>query len=393
MAFEYYIRNGSKRLRCGFTTGTCAALAASAAAQLLFSGRTPAAAAVMTPKGIRVEVPVYRSGFTDKGAAWCSVTKDAGDDIDVTDGLEIVAAVSRIPASSGSDKNIGNTEMVIDGGIGVGRVTKPGLDQPVGAAAINHVPRQMIQEAVEKVCRLFDEPARLHIEISVPEGEAAAEKTFNPNLGILGGISVLGTSGIVEPMSEKALVDTIEVELKQAAAFSEDLILIPGNYGKDYLATTPLAESDFPVVQFSNFLGDTLDIISTQPFQRVLLVGHIGKMVKVAGGIMNTHSRWADCRREIFCAYAAVEGASTECCRKLMEAATTDACLDIIIEETLQKKVMADITRAIQKQLDHRLRGSCRIGAVIFSNVHGLLGVTEEAEKILAEWGVQTPEV
>lgn len=374
VAFEYYHRNGTKMLRYGYTTGTCAALAAAAAVRALLSSSEPGAQTLMTAKGIPVSVPIEVWGMDETGA-WASVFKDAGDDSDITDGMEIRAHASA--------KGEGIT---IDGGEGVGRVTKPGLDQPVGNAAINSGPRAMIKSAVEAVCEQMEYTGGIEVIISVPEGEAAAEKTFNPKLGIEGGISILGTTGIVEPMSEQALVDTIEIELKQISMESDRLILTPGNYGEDFIAGSGLDGLGVPVQKFSNFLGETLDIISGLEIDEVLLVAHVGKLSKVAAGIMNTHSKYADGRNEIFCAHAAVNGAGAEVCAKLMDAATTDACIEILDEAGLREEVIRGIMSAVQQKLEHRVKGNFRIGAVMFSNVYGELGMTEEAKELLDKW-------
>ena len=376
MAFEHYIRSGQKLLRCGYTTGTCAALAAAGAARLLLTGRAPDHLTLRTPKGLRVTVEPEFCRLCGEHAAVCGVAKDAGDDIDVTDGLVIVATVTPSPSPGVS----------IDGGAGVGRVIKPGLDQPVGAAAINHVPRQMIQQQVLAVCEGTGYDAGLTVTISVPGGEEAAKRTFNPQLGVQGGISILGTSGIVEPMSEQALVDTIAVELRQAATGSSRLILTPGNYGADFLHAQGLDALGIPVVKCANFIGDTLDIAAGLPFAQVLLVGHIGKLVKRAGGIMNTHSRYADCRTELFCAHAAVCGADSDTCQTLMQAATTDACLALLDGVQLREPVMDRLLAAIQHHLDHRAGGAYQVGAVLFSNQYGLLGQTETAEEMVTTW-------
>lgn len=182
----------------------------------------------------------------------------------------------------------------IDGGDGVGRVTKPGLDQPVGNAAINHVPREMIEKEVREVCELLDFKGTLDITISVPKGNELAERTFNPRLGIVGGISILGTSGIVEPMSSQALIDTIRVELRQRYSLGYDYVAVaPGNYGLDFMKESYGYDLDRSV-KCSNFIGETIDMAADMGFKRMLLTGHIGKLIKVAGGIMNTHSREAD---------------------------------------------------------------------------------------------------
>ncbi len=375
MAFEHYIRSGTRRLRCGYTTGACAALAAAGAARLLLTGETPERLRLVTPKGWMVEVAPADCTLCG-GEARCAVRKDAGDDPDVTDGCLVCAAVRKTARG-----------VSIDGGEGVGRVTKPGLDQPVGAAAINTVPRGMIAAAVEEVCAAAGYGGGLSVVISVPGGAALAERTFNPKLGVVGGVSILGTSGVVEPMSERALIDSIGVALRQAAASGgKRLILTPGNYGADYLRKTGLDRRGVPVVRCSNFIGDALDAAASEGFSEVLLVGHIGKLVKLAGGVMNTHSRQADCRAELFTAYAALCGADAALCRELMDAATADACLALLDAAGLRSAVLQGLLDAIQRRLDRRAAGAFRVGAALFSNEYGDLGATEEARRFLEEW-------
>ncbi len=375
MSFDHSIRSGQRLLRCGYTTGTCAALAAQGAARLLLTGQAPQEITLLTPKGWEVSVCPDLCRM-QQGAAVCSVRKDAGDDADVTDGLPVTATVTRTDA----------TDIVIDGGKGVGRVTKPGLDQPVGAAAINHVPRQMIWQQVKDVCRETGYNGGLSVIISVEGGEEAARRTFNPQLGVEGGLSILGTSGIVEPMSEQAIVDTIALEIHQQAAVSRQLILTPGNYGMDFLHGQGWDRRGVPVVKCSNFLGEALDCAAMEGTEQLLLVGHIGKLAKVAGGIMNTHSRYADCRTELFCAHAAMCGAGTAVCRALMEAATADACLEILNEAGLGDAVMDSLLSAIQQHLEHRVGNRCQVGAAVFSNQFGLLGITPPAKEMLQQW-------
>ncbi len=379
MAFAHYIRSGQKQLRCGYTTGTCAALAAAGAARLLLTGKVPNRMALLTPKGLRVEAPlldVSRSGRTARAA----VEKDAGDDADVTAGLRIYAAVSRTDG----------TEVVIDGGEGVGRVTRPGLDQPVGAAAINRVPRRMIAEAVNTECAAAGYAGGLKVVISAPGGEALARKTFNPGLGIEGGLSILGTSGIVEPMSEQAIVDTIAAAQRQAAASgAEHIILTPGNYGLDFLQSRTDLQA-VPWIKCSNFIGDALDIAAVERFVSVLLVGHIGKLVKLAGGVMNTHSKYADCRLELFCAHAALCGADADTCRALMQCATTDGAIEALDCAGLRKPVLLRLLDAIQQHLERRAGGAFRVGAVIFSNQYGVLGQTKTVEEIIRLWNKES---
>ncbi len=401
-------------LRLGFTTGTCAALAAAGAIRLQLTGKAPEELQLMTRKGITVRVKPADAGFigigepyvpktsdskeheepaaesatdaedaADAREAFCMIAKDAGDDCDATDGALIGARV-RFTDEPG---------VRLDGGEGVGRVTKPGLDQPVGAAAINRVPRQMILSAMEECADDLGYPLGdrgLFAEIFVPEGKKIAEKTFNPQLGITGGISILGTTGIVEPMSEQALIDTIEVEIKQRRTASEDLILVPGNYGETFLKAGHLGSvlDHAPMVQCSNFIGDAVDIAKTSGFKRVLLVGHLGKFVKLAGGMMNTHSRMGDCRMEILTAHAACLGADVEVCRALMGCAVTDEAVRILEEAGLFSEVMEALLKRIEHYINRRAENAMEIGAVVY-NGEQLLGMTESAEKILSEWGVR----
>ena len=371
MSFEHYVRCGSKRLRRGYTTGTCAALAALGAAELLLTGKAPETLSLLTPGGLRVEVRpelLHREGQ----AAVCAVRKDAGDDPDVTDGILIFARAEKQRCG-----------IRLLAGEGIGHVTKPGLDQAVGEAAINSVPRKMILAAAEAVCAEVGYGGGLILTISVPGGEDLAKKTFNPQLGIEGGISILGTSGIVEPMSEKAVLDTVTLEIRQAAASgSAALILTPGNYGMDFLHGKLPSLQKIPSAKCSNFIGDAIDIAVTEGFSELLLVGHVGKLVKLAGGIMNTHSRTADCRRELFCAHAAVCGAGEETCRALMEQVSTDGCLAVLEAAGLREAVTESLLREIQRHLNRRAGGALRIGAILFSNEYGPLGETESVKEL-----------
>ena len=350
MAFEHYIYSGTERLRCGFTTGSCAALATQAATRALLSGDAAQASAhIVTPSGIPVEADVESCTLED-GTATAAVRKDAGDDCDATDGILVMATVS---ASR-------ETGVRIEGGTGVGRVTKPGLQQPVGSAAINNGPRAMIRTEAEAVAAQLGYTGGLDVLVSIPEGQAVAAKTFNPHLGIEGGISVLGTSGIVEPKSLSALLDSIELEVRQLAALGNKTILIvPGNYGHDFAQTLPQLDR-MPQVSCANFIGQTLDFCLRYGFESILVVGHIGKLVKVAGGIMDTHSRVADCRCEIMCAHAAIAGAGPEICRAIMAAATTDAALDILGEAGLAEAVVASVGAAIHERLRRRCAGGAQ---------------------------------
>ena len=303
----------------------------------------------------------------------CAVRKDGGDDPDVTRGTLVFAEVSRHEAPG----------VAIDGGVGVGRVTKPGLDQPVGAAAINSVPRRMISEAVEEVRVLADSREGLKVVISVPEGEALAKKTFNPRLGIVGGISILGTTGIVEPMSEQALVDTIRVELRQRReSGAEYVLLTPGNYGSDFIRDGLGIDPALPV-QTSNFIGDALDICRELGFRGALLVGHIGKLVKLAGGMFNTHSQYGDCRMEIIAAHAAAAGLRTERVKEILQCVACDDALRVLREEGLCEAALARLTERTGAHLWGRAGESMETEAILFSKVYGELSRTAGAGALL----------
>ena len=289
--FEHYVRSGNKNLRMGYTTGTCASLAAGAAARYALTGEVPAEISVMTVKGIPVTLEPHasRQGLIvgagdgtafdtdgDEKTFSVSVIKDAGDDADATNGIEVWASVTLTEVPG----------IEIDGGFGVGRVTKPGLDQPVGNAAINSTPRRMIRQMVEEAIEEYGYEGGAKVIISIPEGIETAKKTFNPMLGIEGGISVIGTSGIVEPMSEQALVDTIEVTLRQALSDSRDVILTPGNYGERFLMKEQFDRYGIPVVKCSNFLGEALDCAAVEGAETVLLVGQ----AQQGGGRRDEHA-------------------------------------------------------------------------------------------------------
>ena len=309
-------------LRKGFTTGSCAAAAAKAACRMLLSGSDVDKISIITPKGPAFDAEILNAERTADYVK-CAVRKDGGDDPDITTGALIEAEVRFAGTEEGTEEGDA-LRVIIKGGRGVGRVTRPGLDQPVGEAAINSVPREMITREVTEVLDMFDCSEAVTVTISVPEGEELALHTFNPRLGIEGGISIIGTSGVVEPMSRQAILDTIRVELRQKRAEGHDIAFIsPGNYGLDFMKETYDIDLDRSV-KCSNFVGETIDMICELGFSGMLLTGHIGKLVKVAGGIMNTHSREADCRMEIIAAAAVREGADTETLRRILDCLTTE---------------------------------------------------------------------
>ena len=351
-------------LREGYTTGTCAAIASKAAARMIFEKRRISGESVETPSGRVITAKVIKGSF-DGSRGSCAVKKDAGDDPDVTDKMLIFSEV-RLRKEKGIN---------IDGGEGVGRVTKRGLSQSIGEAAINKVPRDMIEQAVAAVFKEQGYEGGADIVISVPGGREIAEKTFNPRLGIEGGISILGTSGIVKPMSEDAVIGTIksEISIKRAEGV-ERLILTPGNYGRDFLREY-LNYDIADAVLCSNHVGAALDAAVEAGFKDILLIGSAGKLIKLAGGIMNTHNRTADCRMEILAANAAFFTGETKLLRDIMLEVTTEGAFERLEEAGILEEVMKRVGERALHNLKHRIgeESAVTAGLIIFSNERGIL--------------------
>ena len=384
---EYEIGRTRSGLRLGFTTGSCAAAAAKAGTQMLLSGDEVRQVRLMTPKGIELylDVEEIRRG---PGSVRCGVRKYSGDDPDVTDGLLICAEVKKeepeapLLALTGSEQE---DRIRISGGEGVGRVTRPGLEQPVGEAAVNKIPRQMIREAVREICEKYGYSGGVHVTLTIPGGERVAEKTFNPRLGILGGLSILGTTGIVEPMSEKALTDTICLEMRVLKENGHDCCIVtPGNYGSDFLKEKMGMDLSL-AVKCSNYIGEAIDDASMLGMKGILLVGHVGKLVKLAAGVMNTHSRQADCRMEVLAAHAAMAGADRDTVTRIMGCINTTEAIRILKERELLVPVMGTVTERIREALRRRAGENLSVGAVMFSTEDGILGKTEEADVLLEQ--------
>ena len=371
---EHFVLKDGKKLFFGYTTGTCAAAAAKAAVYMLLTGKKAEYVHISTPKGIELELETEDAHFDGKTAV-CAVRKYSGDDPDVTDGLLIYAKVRLTQ----------DHEIKITGGKGVGRVTKPGLKQRIGEPAINPVPMEMIRRAASEAMDDIGESCGAEIEISVPNGEETAKKTFNPKLGITGGISILGTSGIVEPMSEEALVGSIELEIRQKHTLGEDtLLLTPGNYGADFLRNTFGIHED-EQVKCSNFIGRALDAGAAAGFRRILLTGHIGKLVKLSGGIMNTHSREGDARAELMAGCALMAGADAELCRCILGCVTTDEMLRIMKDADILEKCMSIMGEKIYAALKNRVREQAEVGYIVFSEEYGVLCMSDNARHWIDE--------
>lgn len=369
-------------LRCGYTTGSCAAAAAKAAVKMLLGEPEQTHVWLMTPKGIPLCLEILEIRVREASVS-CAVRKDAGDDPDVTDGALVYAEVFRSAAPG----------VRIEGGEGIGIVTRPGLDQPIGNAAINSTPRRMIREAVlEAAASVSDEGSGktglptapsggFRVVISIPAGKALAEKTFNPKLGILGGISVLGTSGIVEPMSDEALLHTIRTEIRvRRAECASILVMVPGNYGRSFLEEA-CGISPGRAVECSNFAADAVQMAADAGFQKLLLIGHIGKLVKIAGGVRNTHSRYGDRRMEITAELAAMAQPETEAriCKEIKGCISMDEAVGVLRAYGADRPVLQEMAERVKHQLEAWSEGRLKAEAVLFSNRFGALGVTRDA--------------
>lgn len=368
---EYQFSQG-KNLRCGYTTGSCATAAAKAAATMLLTGERVDSVRIDTPKGIVLYLEPLEVEQKENYVS-CAIRKDSGDDPDDTNGILVFARVDKV-AEPG---------VHIEGGQGVGRVTKPGLACSVGGPAINPTPRRMITAEVTSVIEDNAYDGGLSVTISIPEGVEIAKKTFNPRLGIVGGLSVLGTSGIVEPMSEKALIETMYVEMRaQKARGNKNLLVFFGNYGEDF--TRDVMQLDLEgAVTCSNFVGELLDYAVFLGFETLLLIGHSGKLVKLAQGVMNTHSKYADCRTELFALEAMFHGASIEVGQEIYGCLTTDEVTKILKRENLFEPVIEKVTDKIDFYMQHRVHGKIKTAAFMFSNVYGILGKTKYADALI----------
>lgn len=368
---DEFICHGKEKLRCGYTTGSCAAAAAKAAAEMLLSEANVSFVGISTPKGIKLKLDVLEP-MINENYAECAIKKDSGDDPDITNGILVFARVSKI--ASGIE---------ITGGRGIGIITKSGLDQPVGKYAINSVPRKMIKSALEEIAEKYDYHGGLRAEISVPNGEEIAKKTYNPRMGIEGGISIIGTSGIVEPMSNSALIDTIRLEAKMR--YSEgyrNLLLTLGNYSENYIQKSMpfvLEKS----VKCSNFIGEAIDIALETGFERILIIGHIGKLVKLGAGIMNTHSAQADGRIDVLVTCGMLADADVNLLKEIPQCVTVDSALDILKSGGYMEKTLDILADRAEYYLNAKVKNEIEIGAVMFSEKHGISVKTSLADKLI----------
>ena len=394
-------------MREGFTTGSCAAAAAKAAAYMLLTGNKIEYVEIRVPRGDLYRAKLEEVMSTSVKVS-CAVRKNGGDDPDVTDGILIYAearyggpdsGAGMVPGSVNDERQgpeaqadpeaVSGVSVVIRGGEGIGIVTKPGLDQPVGQPAINSVPRRMIVSCVEEVCEAAGYDGIVDITISAPEGREIAKRTFNPRLGIEGGVSIIGTSGVVEPMSSRALKDTIRVEVRQRRELGhKGVVISPGNYGRAFLLERYGYDID-RAVKCGNFIGETVDMCVELGFEDMILAGHTGKLVKVSSGIMNTHSHEADGRMEAIAAAGIRAGLPEEVLLEILDSVSTTEALKCIKrhdERTGENglvNVMSTIVQRVKFYLDFRAGEKMNIELSTYCSEIALVSETTHMRDLL----------
>jgi len=356
-------------LRYGITTGACAAASAKAALITLLN-KPVDRVGIPSPIGIRFEILVKESRKLSENTAVAYVIKDSGDDIDITNKLEISATV----------RLTDDGKIVIKGGNGIGIATKPGLPVSIGEPAINPIPRKMIEDAIKEVLP----PGKgVEVLLSVIGGERIAEKTLNPKLGVIGGISILGTTGVVKPLSmdayRRSLISQIDVAIAQGY---ERIFITPGNIG-ERLAKQVFKVSEDAIIQTGDFMGYMLNKAVEKGVKEIIILGHPGKLVKLAAGIFNTHHKVGDARKEVIAAYAGANGANKELISMILQSNTTEEIIELLKQNDLLQPTFNEIAKRISLRSMERIENKAKIGAILVSLDGNILGMDENARCML----------
>ncbi|RDY25792.1 cobalt-precorrin-5B (C(1))-methyltransferase [Romboutsia weinsteinii] len=376
---EEYVYIDGKKYRRGYTTGSCAAAASKAATHMLFAKEKIEIINIDTPKGIPLSLKVRNINICSDYVE-CSIEKDGGDDIDATHTMHIFARAEFVDREE--------DDIIVDGGIGVGVVTKKGLSVEVGRPAINPVPMRMIHTEVRKVIgddfkNNIGSDKSIKLTIYAPEGVEIAKKTFNPRLGIIGGISILGTTGIVEPMSDEGWKKSLSIELEMKKAQGLDkIILVPGNHGEQFIKEKLGLDMKY-VVRTSNFIGYMLKEAKRIGYKKILMAGHIGKYIKISAGIFNTHSKIADARNEIMIANLAMMRAPYEFLEKINECVTTEGAVELI-NDSEYISIYDSISNKCKAKIDqYLLDEEINVEVMIFSMDKSLLGKSDHSDELV----------
>lgn len=373
---EEYVYIDGKKYRRGYTTGSCAAAASKASVHMLLTKHKIDNINIDTPKGIPLTLKVKNIEI-NRNYAVCSIEKDGGDDIDATHTMDVFARAELVEKEE--------EKIIVTGGIGVGIVTKKGLSVEVGKHAINPVPMKMIRSEVQKVLNannyIFKDKS-LKITIFAPKGVEIAKKTFNPRLGIVGGISILGTTGIVEPMSEDGWKKSLSIELEMKKAQGLDkIILVPGNHGEEFVREH-LNIDMHNCVRMSNFVGYMLNEAKRIGFKKILMAGHIGKFIKISAGIFNTHSKVCDARNEIMIANLALMGADLDLLNKVNECVTAEGAVEII-DQSEYTEIYNILCDKCKEKAEQYLHNEVEVEVYMFRMDKSLLGKSKKADLLM----------
>ncbi len=344
-----------KFLRGGYTTGACAAAGVKAALILIFEQKIVSEVEITALDGTILKIPVANVEKISDGVR-AEIIKFSGDDPDITNGASVFTTI-----------RISGDKIVFKAGIGVGHITKAGLQLKIGEPAINPGPRELIRRVAEE----FGVNG-LEVEISIPNGVELAKKTLNPILGVEGGLSIIGTTGVLRPMSEEAFKNSLvpQIDVAKASGFDE-LIFVPGKIGENI--AKKLGFKLESIIQTSNFIGFMLEAAAERNVARVILCGHIGKLIKVAAGIFHTHNRIADARLETFAAYSAAEGLKSSEVQKILSANTTEDAAQIISANGLER-VYKNIAKRASFRAERYVFGKISVKTILVDYAGNILG-------------------
>ncbi|WP_343338528.1 Cobalt-precorrin-5B C(1)-methyltransferase [Terrisporobacter petrolearius] len=376
---EEYVYIEGKKYRRGYTTGSCATAASKASVHMLFTKKSIGSINIDTPKGIPLTLKVKNIEIRNNYSI-CSIEKDGGDDIDATHAMDIFAKAELVNKEA--------EDIIVTGGVGIGIVTKKGLSVDVGKHAINPVPMKMIKNEVRKVLEQKNDLLKnksLKITIFAPKGEEVAKKTFNSKLGILGGISILGTTGIVEPMSEEGWKKSLSIELEMKKAQGMDkIILVPGNHGEEFIRDYLKIDMS-NCVRMSNFVGYMLNEAKRLGFKKILMAGHIGKFIKISAGIFNTHSKVCDARNEIMIANLALIGADLGFLKEINECVTAEGAVEII-DKSNYTQIYNILCNKCKERAEEYLNEDIQVEVYMFRMDKSLLGKSKNADLLMEDF-------